>query len=348
MASKILILGCERSGSTWIGNVLDAHPDVLFWMEPFAEALTIFPGFPDRNVYLNSVSCEMTELIRGQYETLYGRKYPFFYQPGKSLWWRYADQMLVESYVNLGRWLRFGLSPKIRQYRELNLNTREIPIARQFQKSRHPLVEVTKDLRLNFKVRVLASVFPDAKYIAAVRHPGAQIGSIKRMFGKKRLDELQRALRTFAETIAEQKRFEIYQEMIEKAQDDPDEKLILWWVVNYQTLLGDLAGCGLPYQVVSNEVISENPAQVMTDLLAFCGLGEHAQVGRYLHESSSSEEKVDFAPVDTNRDSAKYYKRRIAETPEELNTKIQRVLSRLVEQGLLNDALRRYVENVGS
>ena len=33
----VFILGCERSGSTWLGNIFDAHADVEFWMEPFAD-----------------------------------------------------------------------------------------------------------------------------------------------------------------------------------------------------------------------------------------------------------------------------------------------------------------------
>jgi hypothetical protein len=42
---KIFILGCG-GGSTWVSNILDAHPSVDFYMEPFADYAGIF-GFPE-------------------------------------------------------------------------------------------------------------------------------------------------------------------------------------------------------------------------------------------------------------------------------------------------------------
>lgn len=56
---EVLILGCERSGSTWLANIFDSHPRVNLFMEPFAQYAGLFPGFPDRNVYLEAGNAKL-------------------------------------------------------------------------------------------------------------------------------------------------------------------------------------------------------------------------------------------------------------------------------------------------
>jgi hypothetical protein len=71
----VLILGCERSGSTWLSNILDSHPHVEFIMEPFVPRASLFPGFPGRNTYLANASDEIVRLIKNGYENIHDRKF---------------------------------------------------------------------------------------------------------------------------------------------------------------------------------------------------------------------------------------------------------------------------------
>ena len=89
------ILGCERSGSTWLSNVLDAHPDIEFFMEPFADYADLFPGFAGRNLYIEHQSDAMADVLSDGYENLLRNKYFLFYRREKSLHWKKADNIVV-------------------------------------------------------------------------------------------------------------------------------------------------------------------------------------------------------------------------------------------------------------
>ena len=72
--SNVFLLGCERSGSTWLANIFDAHPDVELWMEPFADYAELFPAVPDRNAWLGQATPALEVAIRQGYARLPGLK----------------------------------------------------------------------------------------------------------------------------------------------------------------------------------------------------------------------------------------------------------------------------------
>lgn len=347
--SPIFILGCERSGSTWIANILDAHPQTLMFMEPFAPFASIFPGFPERNVYMDGASPELVDVLQGRYSLLYRYKYALVYRPGRPLRVQSLDQAIEMAHRGLARLAYMRPSLRLVRYGLLNLNTQEIPVSERFEKAAQAEVEIVKELRLNFKVGALAEAFPDARYMVAIRHPGAQIGSIKRLFEQGSLHQLGESLLSFVETIGQTRRFEAYEDWIGALdwRDDLDSRLIIWWVLNYQTVIDDLERWQKPYKLIFHEDISEKPAQVAAEMLAFCGLEESEQLSLYLTRSSTREagmEKGSVATVNTNRQSAVYYKQRLNETPAALRDKIQRAFASLRDSGLLADVLRRYVD----
>ena len=79
--SIVFILGCQRSGTTWLANIFDSSPDTLLFMEPFSVPYGIFPDFPESSYVLertspfldNYLHHEVVRLIL-HYKTLVSRK----------------------------------------------------------------------------------------------------------------------------------------------------------------------------------------------------------------------------------------------------------------------------------
>lgn len=331
VAKKVFVLGCERSGSTWISNILDSHPDVEFFMEPFADYASIFPGFPERNLYLSCANYDLMNLVKVQFEKLLGLKYSFCYKRGKFTSLQYIDRFLIGMCKQFAKKLCLRPSLIIDQYELLNLNMLKIPIRRKVKKAATNTIEITKELRLNFKVGVLSGIFPNAKYIVSIRHPGAQITSIIRLFQQGALGELRKSLLSFFEYIRNSKRFEGYMPLIQQCdwENDMETKLVIWWLVNYETLIADLKTYGRDYYIVYHEDISEHPHKITSEVLDFCGLTFGKHVKNYIAFSSENKRNnTQYSSLNTNRDSRNYYKKKIRDVDEDLRKKCEDIFSR--------------------
>jgi hypothetical protein len=350
MVKRIFILGCERSGSTWLSNIIDAHPQVEFFMEPFADYAGLFPGFPGRNTYLSAENEGLANLVRAGYRQLYLIKYPLLYKPNRPLYLKRLDRFLINKYQKFEKLLKIHGSLRIDQYKLLHLYNSKIPISNHPPKNYSQPIEVTKELRLNFKVGLLAHAFPGSKYIVIIRHPGAQISSVKNLFQRGHLGELNRSLVSFIDCIKEHSRFKNYWPVIDELswENDLENKLILWWLINYEILLEDIRVNQLDYLVIHHEELSQEPRQVTKQLFEFCGLTFDEAVRDYLDSSSHSslnKQDENFSPVDTTRNSADYYKQAIKRVDIPLNNKISKVLSYLSVSKTLEPCINRYRED---
>ena len=340
---EVLILGCERSGSTWLANIFDSHPRVELFMEPFAQYAGLFPGFPDRNVYLEAGNAELISFVKDGFRRLQEIKYPFFYRPGKPIYLKAVDRFLVHQYRYLGALMKYRVPSLIEQYELLNLHTSKIPLRRQVRKSTYGSVSVTKELRLNFKVGCLAKAFPEAVYVIPLRHPGAQISSIVQLFAKNHLGELRRSLLVFTDSLGKCHRFKKYWHAINTRNVGKllESKLVLWWLINYDVLIEDLRVNKLNHHIVYHEDISENPGKVVADVFETCDLDMEQNVRDYLNTSSKSGTKHK-SPIDTSRDSANYYKQTIAAVDRGLNNRVVEISRQLELEPVLQAYLKRH------
>lgn len=340
---KVFIIGCERSGSTWLANIFDSHPTVELFMEPFADYAGLFPGFPSRNLYLENGDTELVNLVKEYFQRLFALKYPLFYRPGFPLYLKAFDGFLLNQYLRFGKMLRFKSPLKVEWYKVLNLHTSNIPVRKQSKKDPDRTVEVIKELRLNFKVGLLVKAFPNSKYIVAIRHPGAQISSIKKMFQKGHLGELKNSLLSFIDYVRCCDRFNKYWHAIDARNVGNllESKLILWWLINYDVLIEDIRVNKLNHYIVYNEDISENPGKVVTDVFETCSLDMKQSVREYLNTSSKSRTKHQ-SPIDTSRDSANYYKQMIAGVDRGLNNAIVEISMQLELEPVLQAYLKRH------
>ena len=322
------ILGCERSGSTWLSNVLDAHPGIEFFMEPFADYADLFPGLPSRNIHLNHENDALAKVVSEDWEHLQRVKYTLFYNRKRNLYWKKIDRLVISGLQII------GLSKRIKQFQLLNMNLNNVPIKWQSKKTAMPTLTVTKELRLNFKVGLIQRVFPQAKFIIIARHPGAQVASIMKLFQRGHLGELRKSLHSLYGDLRKSKYKVKYLAYFKELGGDPDmrELLLLWWLINYETLIEDCKRYGVDYKVVFNEDLSTYPAEHYQEILSFIGLDFHPAVRAYLAHSTVDSQRRDnnsvISPVDTIRDSSRYSKEAISNLDNEMGFSIANLYSR--------------------
>ncbi len=338
--SDVFLLGCERSGSTWLANIFDAHPDVELWMEPFADYAELFPGVPDRNRWLGEATPVLVAALREGYARLPGLKYPLLHRPSGSPRLRRAEQTLLRSARRLLRRGPGAIPRRLERYELLQLNALETPVAQLTRKRSQPCCQLTKELRLNFKVALLRGCFPAARVIVLLRHPGAQVASILGWMERGRLGELARALQAFEARASEQERLAPFAKALAglPSAGSREGKLAAWWAINYSVLLGDLEAGGVEHRVVSHERLSQATAREIAGLLAFAGLESDAAVDRYLAWSSASAARSD-SPTETVRRSAEHSRNAIRDVSEPIRSAVAEVLDRLRDAGLLHDRL---------
>ncbi len=338
---SVFVLGCERSGSTWVGNILDSHPDVEFFMEPFAPYADFFPGFPGRHGEF--VEDRHIAAVRAGFQALRGSKYPLVYRPGCPAILAATERRLIGLSGRLRKRLRL---PRLTadRYALLNLNTRDVPAGRLPMKRSRPTCVVAKELRANLKIPFLRKCFPDAGFIVCIRHPGAQIASIMRLWERGGLWELRASLGELRQALSGNGRLGRYGRCQPDGNDSMEALLAAWWFANYDILFGDLASSGARFMIVEHEKLSASPMEGTAQIIGFCGLRDDEQVRRFIKWSTSRKEGEPVSALDTRRDSAAFSASAIRRVPPEVTKAVEDVWLPLRQDQLVNGLLAAYVQ----
>lgn len=306
----LFILGVERSGSTWLANIVDASPAVELFMEPFAETPHLFDGFPDRLTYLEGGDALLEEKVRSQLSELREYKYHGFETRTSSPTVRNLNWALQNLLDRVTGAAGIAQIPARTRYRQLNLNRIDNPETTRFQKTDEPETIAYKELRLNFKVRFLRDLFPEARFLVIVRNPLAQVDSIMRLIDRGSLVQLEGALEALSESIRGTERFGDYSAALEDLVDDRFHRAVAYWFMNYSLMLEDLDATSAEYQIVRHETLSRSPLERARSIYRFAGLPFTDQTRAYV-ERSSSESTDSSSPTNTTRNSSEYVERRL-------------------------------------
>lgn len=159
-SSLLFVLGIQRSGTTWIGNIFDASPDTLLFMEPFAPACGRFPDFPETGYFLNTAPPTITRLLtETMYRRLYRRKFLFSHRSLQSPRYFRFERGIARMAERISKFAPRQLQRRILQFSQLNLNRLDpgYPIYRKPDTLRHCVI---KELRFAGKIPLPQAAFP--------------------------------------------------------------------------------------------------------------------------------------------------------------------------------------------
>ena len=264
--TAILLLGAQRSGTTWLGKIFDSHPDVLYRHEPDH-------GHPPPTGLSDAILRSLVEGWIANRSQRAAAKRPFFrksWQSAPGFWAREAVTALLAAGARLpivGRGVArlsvpdFASSPRMRP--------------------------ALKSIDWCDGVGAFARALPGSRTIVILRHPCGQVASVMRgnVGGRFTLREPGTDM-PFDEIPTV--RFAAVRGVDEPAfQALPAAAKYAWaWVMFNETALDALAG--LPNaKTVVYEKLCAHPTEVARDLLAFAGLDWHAQTADFLAKSTT-------------------------------------------------------------
>lgn len=306
--SLVFILGCQRSGTTWLANIFDSSPDTLLFMEPFAPGYKIFPEFPATTIFLENSTSALDYLLKVDMPArIYQNKALLFDKSKTDARLFLIELRLSKLFNRFGKFVPRNLQERIRKFQLLNLNRidKNYPI---YSKCENPAVWVIKELRLAGKIPILLNTFPDAHYIVIMRHPAATIHSILRLFEKGKLGELRGDMDTYIETIAAQAISERYADLINRCREGSlVHKLALYWRISYETMYKKLEDQSSATFLIY-EQLARDPLATIEQVFDPIGEGLVSDsVKEYLTYSSTQEVEKPRA-ITTVRKSATYYR----------------------------------------
>jgi hypothetical protein len=325
VADLLFVLGTQRSGTTWLANIFDSHPDCLHFYEPFAPAYGIFPYFPGEFIYLEPPATRIATRLRHDLPRLVERRSRLFDPVHASQRQFRAEAWLMGRIEAWGRRAHIGAPAFAAQFNLLHLNRiGQQPVA-YFPKSDHVRLTAIKEVRLYFKLPFLAATFAEARFVHVVRHPAAVVNSMTNFLARGRLVEIREQIRHFADTVVAQPRFEHYRPLFDRIRGGTQaEKLAAYWRVANETLAADMAALGPRAFPLVYERLATDPVARVGELFRWCGLPDSPSTDGYVRDSSTSRSERKTV-LDTNRVSATYYRDWVGKTPPEVLNAVETV-----------------------
>jgi hypothetical protein len=342
--SDVFVLGCERSGSTWLLNILDSSPETECWMEPCAPYAQFFDGLPGR--FERAIDEERVEQsLRAGFRRLNEAKYPLMAHRGGWRGWEDVDRAVMNGWSRLTRAVASAKSLAADRWRLLHLHEREV--ARDIRVRKSSLaVTATKELRLNLHARCVARAFPKARFVVTIREPAKQIGSVIRQLRRGALGELRQSLPTFMHLLHAEARCVGWADAARelRAADDLPALLSLWWLVNYDALLGALDEAGRDVLVVEHERIAVQPGSGARELLAFAGVAMSESTERFLRWSTSGDDRE--SSVGMRRSAQWFAARARVDEPSALASRVAEVIGAVRARVKLAGRLAEYLSGL--
>jgi hypothetical protein len=316
----VFVLGCQRSGTTWLANLIDASADVLLFMEPFAPQYHIMPEFPESSYFLETPSPYLTHLLQNELpRRLQAYKSLVFSRSKTEPGWfrieRWLAQVVLRSRLPI-------IQSNARKFTLLNLN--RMDAAYPLYPKKHDLaVWAIKELRLAGKIPVLLHAFPSAHFVVIIRHPCANVQSIVQWFERGRLGELKNDLNTYLDKIAAQKVAAPYYHLIERCREGSlAQKVALYWRISYETICKQLADHPGTHLLVY-EHLATRPTEALQHIFRRIEIPWSDTLDDYIaYSSSTTPEQATTNAINTVRQSETYYNAWTQKIPETMRREV--------------------------
>jgi hypothetical protein len=324
MNGPVFILGTQRSGTTWLANIFDSHPECLHYYEPFAPAYGLFSYFPHEFQLPAGPMPAVSARLRTDLPRLIEKRSRLF-DPVHASRRQFAFEAWMMGKIEaLSRRVPLPALGFAAQFNLLHLNRiGQEPVA-WFQKG---VVRITaiKEVRLYFKAAYLAEVLPEARFIHVLRHPAAVVLSMDNFLRRGRLVEIRDHIGALVETIASQPELDAYRPVLARVRDgNLHDRLAAYWRVANEELANQLEAIPERALPLAYEALASDPLARSAEMFAWCGLAMHPQTEAYIRQSSTSRSDRKTA-LDTNRVSASYYRDWVGKVTPEVRDSVDRI-----------------------
>lgn len=273
----LFILGIERSATTWVANLMEAHPATRVYVEPMSIYTARFKQWPDRFEEIADTE-EKARYFKSEFHILKQHKEWLFTKCFQSpIAWQFdlwLSNLLVRKKM---------ATEAARDFSEINFHRKAQP---SVKKSDEIELEIIKELRLNFNAHIIADIDKKARVLIVVRNLFANIQSILNHISQGSLIELKSLL-------------------LEHYGDINEVTVYEYWRDSYNQLLKKLDQSGIEYLILQHTELIKNPEQQVQKLCDIAGLSDSAPILNYLTESN----KKGAGIHNTNRDHAALLKR---------------------------------------
>lgn len=255
----ILLFGAPRSGTSWLGRILDSHPDTLMRHEP--DSIDPDPGYPfvPDDLPCPGAEAHLDRLSRCRVLKASGSR-PVFAKSFQGAAARLLRRACIYGFKGAERYLHpaFG---------RLQVPDLADPVRARL---------VIKSVALG-RMGAWAAAWPHARVVLIVRHPCGHAASV--LHGQRR-GYLARAHPLGFVDCAEARRLGLTQERLEAAT--PAERAAWRWAVLNARALQQVPDA----LVVTYEALCADPAAVARQVLDHCGLPWSAQTEAFIAHST--------------------------------------------------------------
>ncbi len=275
MNGLILLFGMPRSGTTWIGKIVDSHPMTLYKHEPDTlkriPDVPLLPKLEDIDRFAPSIAGYMSEVRRIRASRVCGKS-PMFPKAYYSLvQWRFL--CLSRSFAKLGE----------RIHPEFPLVG--VPCAASVQGHR----VVWKSIESLGRLGVLMQTLGDVHAVHIVRHPCGYVASVLRGEARHKFDDARPSsedyglLNQLARTVQARRRG-LTVEALSRMR--PVERLAWRWAIFNEKAMEESGG-NQRYSIVRYEDFCREPVDNAKLLFDRLGLGWNGQTEAFVVRSTT-------------------------------------------------------------
>jgi hypothetical protein len=278
MKPPILLFGLPRSGTTWVGKILDSHPQTLYRHEPDSVRRLSMPLFPDASEASEAWASEIRALVADMphmRESKVVGKTPLFPKAYLSSPAFAMKRMGILS-AKVGGRLNSGFP---------------VPFLPRAERSGHGRI-VWKSIESLGRLGVVLDALDGAVAIHLMRHPCGYISSVLR--GE--------ASRTFTDNRPSSDDYGLF-EMLLAAESTreygltldalreltPEERLAWRWLLINEKAFEDTAAGGRA-KIISYDALCRDPERVGQEMFQFVGLDWDAQTANFVAQSTANED----------------------------------------------------------
>jgi hypothetical protein len=307
----VLLAGAGRSGTTWLGKLMDASPRVFYKHEP--DNVTIWPMF-------HSVPSRLDPVAEND------ACKPAFEKAMEQTFWTHSLKFIIppelpNDFLKPGPWKMANFA--LRSIRKVGLRKQPTMQLRPWMFQGGVEMDlVMKSVVSNMRLAWVHRHFPEIKQVLIIRHPGGYLNSWLKgqrdhgwsEFGKK--SRLSKAILPLA--CAEHEK---YLDAFENGTDF--ERELIYWIVANETPLLQLDNAEALKTVVYED-LCEDPQKVMRQVYEHCGIPFDKPTQEFIEQSTSRQEEGFHSVFKNPRQVAEKWR---GELPQEHIDTVERYLA---------------------